>query len=115
LSGLACGQAPGGALSKYRREASCKWRRFALGVCSAFLQEPVGRLCQGKTERFVPTGEVRTVAGGGKAHVGGHKDCEDSKTTAMDGIGTDARFNYPWGIEFDSEENVLYVADCVSI
>lgn len=47
--------------------------------------------------------------------MGGHKDCMDSKTTAMDGIGTDARFNYPWGIEFDSEENVLYVADCVSI
>lgn len=72
------------------------------------------------TERFpfvspVPTGVVRTVAGGGKAHVGGHKDCVDSKTTAMDGIGTNARFNYPWGIEFDSEENVLYVADCVSI
>ena len=62
-----------------------------------------------------PTGVVRTVAGGGKAHVGGHKDCVDSKTTAMDGIGTNARFNYPWGIEFDSEENVLYVADCVSI
>lgn len=57
-------------------------------------------------------GVVRTVAGGGKAHVGGHEDCVDSKTTAMDGIGTNARFNYPWGIEFDSEENVLYVADC---
>ena len=39
----------------------------------------------------------------------------DSKTTAMDGTGTDARFNYPWGIEFDSEDNVLYVADCVSV
>jgi len=33
----------------------------------------------------------------------------------MDGIGNNARFNYPWGIEFDSQENVLYVADCVSI
>lgn len=58
---------------------------------------------------------MRTVAGGGKAHEGGNADCVDYETSAMDGIGTDARFNYPWGIEFDSEENVLYVADCVSV
>ncbi|XP_078368431.1 NHL repeat-containing protein 2-like isoform X2 [Oculina patagonica] len=57
-------------------------------------------------------GVVKTVAGGGKAHEGGKADCVDNKASAMDGIGTDARFNYPWGIEFDPEENVLYVADC---
>lgn len=58
---------------------------------------------------------MKTIAGGGKAHEGGKADCVDYKTSAMDGIGTDARFNYPWGIEFDSDENVLYVADCVSV
>ena len=59
-------------------------------------------------------GVVRTVAGGGKAHEGGKTDCVDDSAPRMDGVGTDARFNYPWGIEFDSADNVLYVADCVS-
>ncbi|KAL9976693.1 hypothetical protein ACROYT_G014020 [Oculina patagonica] len=59
-------------------------------------------------------GVVKTVAGGGEAahHAyGGKSNCVD-KASTMDGIGTDARFNYPWGIEFDPKENVLYVADC---
>lgn len=55
------------------------------------------------------------MAGGGKAHQGGTADCLDYQTPTMDGIGTGARFNYPWGIEFDAEENVLYVGDCVSM
>ncbi|KAJ7380531.1 hypothetical protein OS493_008997 [Desmophyllum pertusum] len=57
-------------------------------------------------------GVVKTVAGGGTAHEGGNADCMDYQTPTMDGIGTEARFNYPWGIEFDATENVLYVADC---
>ena len=60
------------------------------------------------------TGVVITVAGGGRAHHGGTADCLDYQTPTMDGIGTGARFNYPWGIVFDAEDNVLYVGDCVS-
>jgi len=57
-------------------------------------------------------GVVSTVAGGGKAHEGGKTDCVDYSSPMMDGIGTEARFHYPWGIVFDPTENVLYVADC---
>ena len=63
---------------------------------------------------FVSSGVVSTVAGGGKAHEGGKTDCVDYSSPMMDGIGTEARFHYPWGIVFDPTENVLYVADCVS-
>lgn len=52
------------------------------------------------------------MAGGGRAHHGGTADCMDYQTPTMDGIGIGARFNYPWGIVFDAEENVLYVGDC---
>lgn len=58
------------------------------------------------------SGVVITVAGGGRAHHGGTADCLDYQTPTMDGIGTGARFNYPWGIVFDAEDNVLYVGDC---
>ena len=54
------------------------------------------------------------MAGGGKAHQGSNSDCEDDSLPLMDGIGEEARFNYPWGIEFDPTDDVLYVADCVS-
>ena len=59
-------------------------------------------------------GVVSTLAGGGRIHEGSKTDCKDYSSSMMDGIGTEARFNYPWGIEFDPGENVLYVADCVS-
>ena len=56
---------------------------------------------------------VKTVAGGGDVHIGEKSDCVDEKRT-MDGVGSDARFNYPWGIAYDGITHSLYVADCVS-
>ncbi|EDO46583.1 predicted protein [Nematostella vectensis] len=56
-------------------------------------------------------GIVRTVAGGGDPHNGGVSDCFES-AQGMDGIGSDARFNYPWAIEWDPTENMIYVGDC---
>ncbi|XP_068701592.1 NHL repeat-containing protein 2-like isoform X1 [Montipora foliosa] len=57
-------------------------------------------------------GVVTTIAGGGKMHEGSKTDCVEDSPPSMDGIGTEARFNYPWGIVFDPTYNVLYVADC---
>ena len=53
------------------------------------------------------------MAGGGEAHNGAKTDCIESRT-AVDGVGHDATFNYPWGIVFNPDEDILYVADCVS-
>ena len=44
---------------------------------------------------------MRTLAGNGRE---GFKD----------GIGSEARFNYPEGIAFDSDNKVLYVVEFVS-
>ena len=60
-------------------------------------------------------GVVQTVAGGGLAHQGAKTDCTDTAPSALDGVGREARFNYPWGIVFDPTDDALYVADCVSI
>ena len=46
-------------------------------------------------------GQVRTLAGNGKQ---GFKD----------GIGLEARLNYPEGIYFDADHKVLYVVEFVS-
>ena len=64
---------------------------------------------------YKPLGVVKTVAGGGPSHGGGKEDCFDTAPSALDGVGREARFNYPWGIVFDPIERSLYVADCVSI
>ena len=47
-------------------------------------------------------GEVTSLAGGGRE---GFKD----------GFGKEARFNYPEGLYFDTDSNLLYVAEFVSI
>lgn len=47
-------------------------------------------------------GEVASLAGGGRE---GFKD----------GFGKEARFNYPEGLYFDTDSNLLYVAEFVSI
>ena len=59
-------------------------------------------------------GIVETIAGGGRAHKGKDSDCNDFERS-KDGIGADARFNYPWGIAYDFHNNQVYVADCVII
>lgn len=58
------------------------------------------------------SGVVQTVAGGGPSHQGAKTDCTDTAPSALDGVGHEARFNYPWGIVFDPNNDVLYVADC---
>ncbi|XP_062500871.1 NHL repeat-containing protein 2-like [Corticium candelabrum] len=64
------------------------------------------------TSSFEPgVAVVKTVAGGGDVHIGEKSDCVDEKRT-MDGVGSDARFNYPWGIAYDGITHSLYVADC---
>lgn len=57
-------------------------------------------------------GIVETVAGGGLPHKGKDSDCNDYERS-KDGIGSEARFNYPWGIAYDHHNNHVYVADCV--
>ena len=47
-------------------------------------------------------GVVTSLAGGGRE---GFKD----------GVGRQARFNYPEGLYFDTDYNLLYVAEFVSI
>ena len=47
-------------------------------------------------------GQVKTLAGGGRE---GFKD----------GFGKEARFNYPEGVYFDTDHNILYVVEFVSI
>lgn len=47
------------------------------------------------------SGQVRTLAGNGRQ---GFKN----------GLGSDARFNYPEGIYFDTDHKVLYVVEFVS-
>lgn len=56
-------------------------------------------------------GIVETLAGGGPPHKGKVGQCID-KDAVKDGIGDEARFNYPWGIAFDHFQNTVYVADC---
>ena len=50
---------------------------------------------------IVFSGRVRTLAGNGRQ---GFKN----------GVGSDARFNYPEGIYFDTDHKVLYVVEFVS-
>ena len=50
---------------------------------------------------IVFSGRVRTLAGNGRQ---GFKN----------GLGSDARFNYPEGIYFDTDHKVLYVVEFVS-
>lgn len=50
---------------------------------------------------IVFSGQVRTLAGNGRQ---GFKN----------GLGSDARFNYPEGIYFDTDHKVLYVVEFVS-
>ena len=47
------------------------------------------------------SGQVKTIAGNGRE---GFKD----------GIGSEARFNYPEGVAFDLDNKVLYVVEFVS-
>ena len=56
-------------------------------------------------------GIVETVAGGGKPHEGKPDECNDINNS-RDGVGEQARFNYPWGIAYDHFQNYVYVADC---
>jgi len=56
-------------------------------------------------------GIVETIAGGGKVHHGKKNVCNDIENS-KDGIGEDARFNYPWGIAYNFHKDVVYVADC---
>ncbi|XP_047130370.1 NHL repeat-containing protein 2 isoform X1 [Hydra vulgaris] len=56
-------------------------------------------------------GIVKTLAGGGEPHKGKKSDCND-KEDSKDGIGTEARFNYPWGVAYDHNKHAVYVADC---
>ena len=45
--------------------------------------------------------------------MGGKTDCFNPDKI-VDGIATQARFSYPWGITYDASENTLYIGDCVS-
>ena len=63
---------------------------------------------------FIILGIVETIAGGGLPHNGKKTDCNDLENS-IDGYDIDARFNYPWGIAYDHNNNVVYVADCVRI
>ena len=56
---------------------------------------------------LTPTGEVRTLAGGG---ITGTLDAQKLSANHVNGIGGDARFYNPHGIVMDAEGN-LYVAD----
>ena len=58
------------------------------------------------------SGIVNTIAGGGKPHEGKLDDCNDIENS-KDGTGSEARFNYPWGVAYDPNNNAVYVADCV--
>ena len=51
---------------------------------------------------FIFPGQVKTLAGGGRE---GFKD----------GVGKEARFNYPEGLYFDTDHGILYVVEFVSI
>lgn len=56
-------------------------------------------------------GIVETIAGGGSSHKGKDSDCNDFERS-KDGVRFDARFNYPWGIAYDYNNNAVYVGDC---
>ncbi|XP_066933163.1 NHL repeat-containing protein 2-like [Clytia hemisphaerica] len=56
-------------------------------------------------------GIVETVAGGGPSHKGKDSECNNFERS-KDGVGSQARFNYPWGIAYDIHNNQVYVADC---
>ena len=60
---------------------------------------------------FGLTGVVKTIAGGGEHHIGAATDCL-AHFKSKDGPCQQARFSYPWGITFDDQRRVLYVADC---
>jgi len=47
-------------------------------------------------------GRVKTLAGGGREGF-------------RDGVGSEARFNYPEGLYFDTDHDILYVVEFVSI
>lgn len=51
---------------------------------------------------FIFLGQVKTLAGGGRE---GFKD----------GVGKEARFNYPEGLYFDTDHDILYVVEFVSM
>lgn len=51
---------------------------------------------------FIFEGQVKTLAGGGRE---GFKD----------GVGKEARFNYPEGLYFDTDHQILYVVEFVSM
>lgn len=54
------------------------------------------------TVKVLFLGQVKTLAGGGRE---GFKD----------GVGKEARFNYPEGVYFDTDHNILYVVEFVSM
>jgi len=56
-------------------------------------------------------GIVQTLAGGGEQHQGKRTECND-EARSLDGVGSKARFNYPWAVVHDNRHDILYVADC---